>query len=247
MNKSEFTTVGKSVFEFRYDPILSFCDWKGSLAEHLIEKLGFEGFRIANSRIDLTNPESQDFLVFVGMQNAGLLIEDNIDIKKLQEKIDKFITALNSFDKFKPKNIGRIGVRLSFLRHKRNVSFAQIKTTFENYIIKLNESPYKDFEGVVRIDVGLPLSFKSKNYDFKITHGPMERKQALLQFFTNKSVYEDDSNAFPKSGLFFDIDVSKIGSEAIDLDEIKKRANEFALVGNEKFEYISNELFSHIQ
>lgn len=251
MSKQEFTTLGKNIFEFRYDPVVSFYDWKGTLAEHLIQELSFDGFRVANDRVDLVNPDTQNFLVFVGMQNAGLSIENNTDISVLKDKISKFLDALQKFEKFKPKRIVRLGVRSTFLRHKRNISFSQIKNTFEDHIIKLNKTPYEKFEGEVLIDVGLPLNFKGDKFNYNIIQGPMEQGQALAQFFTNKVVYMENSKQpksfVPKHGLFFDIDVFKNELGGISLDKVKNTAHEFAAVGKDKFESISNELFTKIQ
>jgi len=251
MAKQELTTLGKNIFEFRYDPIVSFYDWKGALAEHLIQELGFDGFRVANNRIDLINPDTQDFLVFVGMQNAGLSVENNDDVEILKDKISKFLDALQKFEKFKPKRIVRLGVRPTFLRHKRNISLSQIKDSFENNIIKLNKTPYEKFEGDVLIDVGLPLNFKGDKFNYNITQGPMEQGQALAQFFTNKIAYREKSGEpksfIPKHGLFFDIDVFKYELGDISLGEVKNVAHEFAQVAKDKFEIISNELFTKIQ
>lgn len=250
MPKQEFTTLGKNIVEFRYDPIISFYDWKGALAEHLIQELGFDGFRIINNRIDLINPDTQDFLVFVSMQNAGLAIENNDDAEILKDKLSKFLDALQKFEKFKPKRIVRLGVRSTFLRHKRNVSLSQIKSAFEDHIIKLNKTPYEKFEGEVLIDVGLPLNFKGDKYNYNITQGPMTQSQALSQFFTNKLVYRDNTDqpksSIPKHGLFFDIDVFKNDLGDISLDEVKKLTKEFSIVAKNKFEIISNELFTKI-
>ena len=250
MSKQEYTTLGKTIFEFRYDPIISFYDWKGALAEHLIEKLGFDGFRIANNRIDLISPDSQDFLVFVSMQNAGLSIENNADMDVANEKLSKFLDALKDFKGFKPKRIVRLGVRSTFLKHKRNVSFAQIKNSFEDNIIKLNKSPYEKFEGDVLIDVGLPLNFKGDKFNYNITQGPMEQRQALAQFFANKVVYTEgkgEPKSFvPKHGLFFDIDVFKHDLGDISIDQVKETAQEFTKTGKDKFQIISSELFSKI-
>jgi len=251
MPKQEFTTLGKSIFEFRYDPIISFYDWKGTLAEHLIQKLNFDGFRVTNNRVDLVNPDSQDFLVFVGIQNAGLAIENNTDIKVLKDKISKFLDALQEFKKFKPKRIVRLGIRSAFLRHKRNISLSQIRSTFQDYIIKLNKTPYEKFEGEVLIDVGLPLNFKGDKFNYNITQGPMEQGQALAQFFTNKVVYIENSKEpksfVPKHGFFFEIDVFRHELGSVSLDEIKNTAHEFSEAGKDKFEIISNELFMKIQ
>jgi len=250
MSKQEFTTLGKNILEFRYDPIISFYDWKGSLAEHLIQKLGFEGFRITDNRIDLVNPDSQDFLVFVSMQNAGLSFDNNTDMDVLNEKITKFLDALKDFKQFKPKRIVRLGVRSTFLRHKKNVSFLQIKNSFEENIIKLNKTPYEKFEGEVLIDVGLPLNFKGEKFNYNIIQGPMDQSQSLAQFFVNKLVYTEGSGTpksfVPKHGLFFEIDVFKNNLGDISIDQLKETAHEFATTGKDKFEIISNELFSKI-
>ena len=64
MSKQEFNILGRNIYEFKYDPIISFYDWKGTLAEYLIKEMGFDGFRVAQNRIDLVNPDEQNFLVF---------------------------------------------------------------------------------------------------------------------------------------------------------------------------------------
>jgi len=250
MSKQEYTTLGKNIFEFRYDPIISFYDWKGALAEHLIQKLGFDGFRISNNRIYLINPDTQDLVLFVSMQNAGLSIENNSNMDIANEKITSFLDALKDFKQFKPKRIVRLGVRSTFLQHKRNVSLSQIKNSFEDNIIKLNKSPYEKFEGDMLIDVGLPLNFKSDEYNYNITQGPMEQHQALAQFFNNKIVYTESKGEpksfVPKHGLFFDIDVFKLDLGDISIDQIKETAHKFSKTGKDKFEVISNELFTKI-
>ena len=250
MSKEEFKTVGKNIFEFRYDPIISFYNWKGSLAEHLIDKLGFNGFRIADNRIEVTNADRLDFIVFVGIQNAGVLIENNYDPKEIKEKISVFIKALSEFEKFKPKKIIRLGVRWSFLKHKKSTSFDDVKKAFEENIIQFNKTPYNEFKETLT-DVGLPLNFEGVKFNYNITHGPMKQAQALTMFYKNKTVYFDNlgqpNNIVPKSGFFFDIDVFKEGLEIVSLDDTEKCANEFVDVGIDKFNIIANELFSKIQ
>lgn len=250
MGKQEFTILGKNIFEFRYDPIISFFDWKGALAEHLIKEMGFEGFKIANNRIDLTNPDKQDFLVFVSIHNAGLLLENNSDKEKAKVRINEFLDALNKFEKFKPKRIVRLGVRWNLLLHKRNTSFKQIKETFKNSIVQLNKTPYSKFEEDL-VDIGLPLNFRGEDYNYNIMHGPMDQKQALTQFFTNRLVYFDvyghPKKEIPKHGFFFDIDVFKgeLGGD-IDIEELKKLAVKFIDAGKDKFDLLSSDFFNQI-
>ncbi len=117
MSKQEFNILGKNIFEFRYDPIISFFDWKGSLAEHIIKEMGFEGFKVSQNRIDLVNPDKQDFLVFVSTHNAGLIFENNSDKEEIKKKIDDFLSSLSKFNKFEPKRIVRIGARWNLLLH----------------------------------------------------------------------------------------------------------------------------------
>lgn len=249
MNKSEFQILGRHIFEFRYDPIISFNDWKGALAEHLIHKLNFNGFRLIENRIDLINPDERDFQVFVSMQNTGVLIENNSNFPNVKDKILKFLSALSEFEKFKPKKIVRFGFRSNFFKQKKGTSFSQIKEAFEEHIIFLNKSPYNNFEEKI-VDIGLPINFKGEKYNFNIVHGPMEQSQAVGQFFNNIFVYRDNfgkpKDFVPKQGLFFDIDVFKIDEEEISYDNLKEKTSEFADVANNKFEIISNELFSKI-
>ena len=250
MSKKEFTILGKNIFEFRYDPIISFYDWKGSLAQHLIDELKFDGFRISNNRIDLTNPDKLDFSVFVGIQNAGFVIENNPDAEVFKNKISSFLQALKKFDKFAPKKIARIGVRWNFLKHKKNINFAQIKKAFEENIVQLNKTPYSKFEESL-VDIGLPLNFRGEKLNYNIMHGPMEQNQAVGMFFTNREVYFDrygnPSDIVPKHGFFFDVDVFKENLGEMTLDDLETRAKEFAEVGNKKFNTISDELFNKVQ
>ena len=250
MSKEEFKIVGKNIFEFRYDPIISFYDWRGSLAEHLIDKLGFNGFRITDNRIEITNTDRLDFIIFVGIQNAGILIENNYNPEEIKEKISTFIKTLNEFKSFKPKKIVRLGVRWSLLKHKKNTSFDDVKKAFEENIIQLNKTPYSKFEETLT-DVGLPLNFNGVEFDYNITHGPMKQAQALLMYYKNKTVYFNNlgepNDIVPKSGFFFDIDVFKKDLEIISLNDTEKRANKFVDVGIDKFNIIANELFSKIQ
>lgn len=251
MKKKQFSTIGKTIFEFRFDPIISFCDWKGTLAEYLISKFNFDGFRILENRIDLINPDNQNFLIFVGMQNAGVVFENNTDTKIIKSKIGDFINALKDFEKINPQKIVRLGVRSTFLRHKETVSLQKVKESFEKNIIKLNETLYKKFDEDVMVDVGLPLSFRGKNLNYNITQGPMDKEQAISQFFTNKTVYRKNTGEIetfvPKHGLFFDVDVFKNDLGSITLDDVKIKAFDFLDSGNEKFEIISDELFNKIK
>lgn len=250
MSKRKLNILGRNIFEVRYDPIVSFFDWKGSLTEHLIKEIGFEGFKVAQNRIDLTNPDEQDFLIFVSTHNAGLILENNNDSEIIKQKIDSFLSALEKFDKFNPKRIARLGVRWSLLLHKRNTTFVQIKETFENHIVQLNKSPYQKFTEDL-VDIGLPLNFKGEEYNYNIMHGPMEREQALRQSFTNKLVYFDNSGEakknIPKHGLFFDIDVFKVGLEEINISEIKRLSKQFIDVGKGKFDSISADFFNQVK
>lgn len=250
MSKQEFNTLGRNIFEFRYDPIISFYDWKGTLAEHLIKEMGFDGFRVTQNRIDLVNPDEQDFLIFVSTHNAGLVFEDNTDKEAIRNKLDGFLSALDKFDKFKPKKIVRIGARWNLLLHKRNTSFKQIKDTFESYIVQLSKSPYKNFKEDL-VDIGLPLNFKGAEYNYNIMHGPMEQGQALTQFFANKLVYFDNSgnvkSEIPKHGFFFDIDVFKIESEEIDIKKVIELSKQFINVGKEKFDSLSSDFFNQVK
>lgn len=250
MSKQKFNILGRNIYEFRYDPIISFYDWKGTLAEHLIKEMGFEGFKVARNRIDLVNPDEQNFLVFVSTHNAGLIFENNTDKELIKKKINDFLSALDKFDKFKPKKIARIGARWNLLLHKRNTSFKQIKDTFENYIVQLNKSPYKDFKKDL-VDIGLSLDFKGEEYNYNIIHGPMEQRQALSQFFTNKLVYFDNfgnvKNEIPKHGFFFDIDVFKIELGEIDIKKVKELSKQFINTGKDKFDSLSTDFFNQVK
>lgn len=250
MSKKEFTTLGKNIFEFRYDPIISFYDWKGALAEHLINELKFDGFRISNNRIDLANPDKLDFSMFVSIQNAGFVIENNTDVEIFKSKISSFLQALKKFNKFTPKKIVRMGVRWNFLKHKKNISFAQIKKSFEENIVQLNKTPYNKFEENL-VDIGLPLNFRGEKLSYNIMHGPMEQNQAIGMFFINREIYLDrygnPSDIVPKHGFFFDVDVFKENLGEMTLDNLEIKAKEFTGVGNEKFNTISDELFNKVQ
>lgn len=250
MSKKDFTTLGKNIFEFRYDPIISFYDWKGSLAEHLISELKFDGFRILNNRIDLANPDKFGFSIFVGIQNAGLIIENNIDPEKFINKISSFLKALKKFEKFTPKNIARIGIRWNFLKHKRNVSFAQIKKAFEENIVQLNKTPYSKFKENL-VDIGLPLNFRGEKLNYNIMHGPMEQNQAVRMFFVNREIYFDKygnpSDIVPKHGFFFDIDVFKENLGEMTIDDLNEKSREFVNIGVEKFNIINDELFEKVR
>lgn len=250
MSKKEFTTLGKNIFEFRYDPIVSFYDWKGSLAEHLINELKFDGFRISNNRVDLANPDKLDFMVFVSIQNAGFVFENNTDAETLKNKISLFLKGLKKFEKFTPKKVARIGVRWNFLRHKKNISFVQIKKSFEENIVQLNKTPYNKFEESL-VDIGLPLNFRGEKFNYNIMHGPMEQSQAVSMFFTNRDIYSDrygnPNDIVPKHGFFFDVDVFKENLAEITIDDIEVKAKEFADIGFEKFNTISDELFNKVQ
>ena len=250
MSKEKLSILGRNIFEVRYDPIISFFDWKGALAEHLIEEMGFEGFKISQDRIDLTNPDEQDFLIFVTIHSAGLVLENNNDSEIIKERIDNFLSALEKFNKFSPKKIVRIGARWNLLSPIRNTNFSQIKKTFTDHIVQLNKSPYGEYIEDL-IDIGLPLNFKGKEYNYNILHGPMKQEQALSLYFNNKIVYFDNlgnpKNIIPKQGFFFDIDVFKTELGEINMDKIKEISKQFVDTGKKKFNLINTDFLNHIK
>jgi hypothetical protein len=250
MSKAEYSDLIKNVFEFRYKPTVSFFDWKGSLAEHLLEKLHLNGFRVSNDRIDIANPDNPSFHVFVGVANAGLELENNEkNLDGINEKIALFISALESFTQFAPKEIARVGVRWNILRHKRGIEFEKLKDIFENNIVVLNKSPLSSFSEKI-IDIGLPLIFEGSDYKFNLTQGPMNQAQALQQMFTNNAIYLDRTGTpksfVPKNGFFVDIDVYKEKLETANLADLKTISERFAALGQERMEQIQTVFFDNL-
>jgi len=236
--KIKFYNCGRFILEFRYDPIVSFYDWKGSLSEHLIEALGFTGFKIQEDRIDLAYVKKSDFVLFVSRQNSGLIIEDMADLQTVQNKISEAFDSLKAFEKFKPKNVVRIGPRWHLLRRKRGVSFLDLRKKFEDTIFNGEENPYTKLNENVD-DVRLQINYKTEEFNCNIQHGPMLRAQAETQYFNNPDVYVDN-NKIPNEGLFADIDVFKTKIGDLTLDEVKQTGLGFAKAGYDKFQDLSN-------
>mgnify|MGYP001022821682 FL=1 len=208
----------QQILELRYEPMPSFLDVKGTLAEQFKQQTEFKFWSISSNRVDFkVTQDGENEKAFVSFKNCGYVVVFPPTQNYFSDKSQKFFKTLFSIENFIPKNFSRLGIKTTIA--------IPVEKTFEELVHILEQHYFKDIQSLEKLysgkltDVGFPLNFKDGDTFFNTQLGAMKKSQ-LINFFTEAQNIEKD---LPEISLFFDIDIftQKLDNTSIVLNDIR--------------------------
>jgi hypothetical protein len=201
------------VLEIRFQPMGSFLDMRGRIADFIKSQNHFAHWQITENRVDFSNLEKRDEdpeTAYVAFRNCGYQVHNPSTHNYFSDRGGKFINLLGQVPNFRFPSIQRFGVRGQFFTSIEKESFGELKDEI------LRKSISSELQGIVDAvidDFGITLDCRENDLFLKLHFGPMKKDQFVEQF---SKMAQDE--AVSKNGFFMDVDCHKV-----DLGEIQTR------------------------
>lgn len=116
MSKHRENYVIKHIFEVRpFTKVFSFMDYKGEIADLFVKEFGPESLvGINNNRTQVTTKDS-GIGIYFSSESMGFQIEASNSFKDFEERIAAFLDTVESFGKYSPFPLSRLGTRSNIL------------------------------------------------------------------------------------------------------------------------------------
>ena len=186
----------KYAFEVRYSGAPLLFDKRGLLLDQFKDDL-FTGWRIDRNRIDLHNRD-RSIAVFASFTNAGAAAEDPPSFGFIKDHIQRWLKLITP--EIGIKKIKRAGFRTTYLAPVGKLTFDQLFKYFTRDLFNQHDDLW-GFSKAKLYDVGISFNAHIDNNKLNIFTGPMEQKQAVGFFETEKA-----KGKIPPLAVFFDID-----------------------------------------
>lgn len=194
----------RSILEIRLkERQFLFFDYKGALIDFLTSNYSGSKIKYLNNgaRVDVASEDLKEVLFF-SIENFGFQLEGCRDFSAIKSEIEKIFKILEDFDKYKFKNIVRIGLKSFIYYHKKGKGFEAMKTFYK-------ERMFKDSEIFEKISTSKIVDFGYSFNDVEINDskasimtGPVNEGEAIEKFFNDAEIYEDAK----KAGFMYVID-----------------------------------------
>lgn len=196
--------IREFIYEIRYSPNPKFLDFRGDIAQELVQRFDMPHWRIGENLAEAyngeNNPDDGSEKYFLSFRNAGLVMRGVDDRSIFYERTKDHINFLFSLRKIFKDNdyyITRIGMMSKYVTAYSG-DFSALLDKYQTYFITPKQSfidcfdaNLTDISGVINLETRDGVKIHSRS-------GPMEKAQ-IKTFFPNQEVEFD-------LGLYFEID-----------------------------------------